>query len=124
MTYKLFFCILNTLYHFWQTLVNFLVTCELGESFATTFFKFLISILIYMYHQVEVSPLEQPERIFVVEDDEVNVEKYISDEERQRLEELARLEEGKPLLIGFKRQLSGKANGKGIVVSSSLFFLV
>ena len=43
---------------------------------------------------VNVSPLEQPERLFIVDDSEITVEKYISEEERQRLEELARLEEG------------------------------
>jgi len=43
---------------------------------------------------VQISPLEQPERLFTVDDSEVTVEKYISEEERQRLEELARLEEG------------------------------
>ena len=54
-----------------------------------------------IYVQVEVSPLEHPERMFVVEDDEVTVEKYISEEERQRLEEIARLEEGKLNQVDF-----------------------
>lgn len=44
--------------------------------------------------KVEISPLEEPELLFTVHDDEITVEKYISEEERQRLEELARLEEG------------------------------
>lgn len=43
---------------------------------------------------MEISPLEEPERMFVVEDEEVTVAKYISEEERQRLEELQRLEDG------------------------------
>lgn len=45
--------------------------------------------------------MEHPERMFVVEDDEVTVEKYISEEERQRLEEIARLEEGKLNQVDF-----------------------
>ena len=36
---------------------------------------------------------EEPEKLLVVEDDEVKVEKYISPEEKKRQEELARIEE-------------------------------
>ena len=44
---------------------------------------------------VELSTCEKPESLLSVEDHEVPFEKYISEEERARLEEQARLEEGK-----------------------------
>ena len=43
--------------------------------------------------QPSLSVLEEPERLLVVEDSEVTVEKYVSPEEQQQLEEEARQEE-------------------------------
>lgn len=43
---------------------------------------------------VSLSKCEKPENLLVVEDDEIPFEKYISEEEKLRLEEQARLEEG------------------------------
>lgn len=45
--------------------------------------------------QPSLGVLEEPERLLVVEEDEVMVEKYISPEEERRLEEAARVEEEK-----------------------------
>lgn len=45
--------------------------------------------------QPSLGVLEEPERLLVVEEDEVTVEKYISPEEERRLEEAARVEEEK-----------------------------
>ena len=42
----------------------------------------------------EMTDEEQPERLLVVKDDEVPFEKFISPEERARLDELATIEEG------------------------------
>lgn len=42
---------------------------------------------------------EQPEMLLDVNEEEILVEKYISEEEQKRLDELARLEEGKSSII-------------------------
>ena len=44
-----------------------------------------------------LDPDEQPERYLQVKDDEVTVERYISEEERQRMEERAKEEEQRRL---------------------------
>lgn len=47
--------------------------------------------------QPALSVLEEPERRLVVEDEEIKVEKYISPEEKQRLEEAEKAEEERRL---------------------------
>ena len=47
--------------------------------------------------QPALSVLEEPDRRLVVEDDEVKVERYISPEEKQRLEEAEKAEEERQL---------------------------
>ncbi|XP_066933494.1 cilia- and flagella-associated protein 43-like [Clytia hemisphaerica] len=47
--------------------------------------------------EVEISSLEEPELLFTVHDNEITVEKYVSEEEKQRFEEIAKLEEERRL---------------------------
>lgn len=50
--------------------------------------------------QPSLGVLEEPERLLVVEEREVTVEKYVSPEEKKRLEEAAKLEESKQVTMG------------------------
>lgn len=58
---------------------------------------------------------EQPQRLLTVQEDEITVEKYVSPEEKKRLEEAAKIEE--------ERRLKEKVRSKLLLLLQVLCFI-